>query len=339
MATLNTKMMNLLDLSSTFGKDGVVQTNIAEILAQMNQILEDMPWQEANMVDGHKGNIRTGLPEVYWAILNQGIPSSKSTYAQIKDTCGIIESLSQVDKRLIKLSGNEAQTRWLEAQGHIESIGQTLSENLFYGNAAINSERITGLSVRYSTRNKSTAQSAENVIHAGGAGSDNTSVWLVGWGRNVHGIYPRGSKAGLLQEDKGEQKSYDALGNSFYTKDELFSWGCGLHVADWRYAVRICNIDVSDLAGSTPPNLIDLMDEAIEHLPSTSDCTPVFYANRTVRKYLRQQVRKAVKDGGGLTFENYAGPGGKNRKQMYYSEVPIKRLDRLLNTEALVPNT
>ncbi len=47
------------------------------------------------------------------------------------------------------------------------------------------------------------AGNAQNIIDAGGTGTDNTSIWLV-WGENtVHGIFPKGQKAGIQMEDKG----------------------------------------------------------------------------------------------------------------------------------------
>ena len=57
--------------------------------------------------------------------------------------------------------------------------------------------------MRYNTINTSTSEVAKNVISAGGAGSC-TSVWLVVWGPNtIHGIFPKGSKAGLSHDDLG----------------------------------------------------------------------------------------------------------------------------------------
>ena len=68
---------------------------------------------------------------------------------------------------------------------------------------------------------------------------------------------------------------------------------------DWRYVVRICNIDVGDLvANSTPPDLITLMTKAVNRIPNLGVGKPVFYCNRTVKTFLEVQAFSAVKAGG-----------------------------------------
>jgi hypothetical protein len=53
--------------------------------------------------------------------------------------------------------------------------------------------------------------------------------------------------------------------------------------------------------------------------------------NRTMRRLLRKQERMAVGTGGGLTYDNVDG-----RKVLQFGEIPIRTVDALLNTEALV---
>jgi hypothetical protein len=42
----------------------------------------------------------------------------------------------------------------------------------------------------------------------------------------------------------------DANGNYYQALRSLYQWDNGLVVKDWRYVVRICNIDVSNLGQS-----------------------------------------------------------------------------------------
>ena len=111
---------------------------------------------------------------------------------------------------------------------------------------------------------------------------------------------------------------------------ERYQWKAGLVVRDWRYVVRIANIDVSDLAGGTPPDLIGAMEAAEEMLPNQLG-RPVFYVNRRVSRYLRKQVRTAVGAGGGLTYENFQG-----KRVLMFGSTPIRKVDAILNTEARV---
>ena len=60
-------------------------------------------------------------------------------------------------------------------------------------------------------------------------------------------------------------------------------------VKDWRYVVRICNIDISDLLGSAntqtaaaSTNLIKLMARALYRIPNMAMGRAAFYMNRTV---------------------------------------------------------
>ena len=76
-----------------------------------------------------------------------------------------------------------------------------MAETLIYGDTTVHPQRFTGLSARF---NSLAAKNGVNIIDAGGTGSNLTSIWLVVWGENtVHGLFPKGSKAGLQQEHKG----------------------------------------------------------------------------------------------------------------------------------------
>jgi hypothetical protein len=87
---------------------------------------------------------------------------------------------------------------------------------------------------------------------------------------------------------------------------------------------------VSDLAGGTPADLISAMEQADEIIPDELG-KRVFYVPRRVSRYLRKQVRTSVANGGGLTFENYAG-----KRIMTFDGVPIRKVDAILLTEARV---
>src|SRR5690606_38346105 len=110
-----------------------------------------------------------------------------------------------------------------------------------------------------------------------------------------------------------------------------FLWYCGLVVKDWRYVVRIANIDRTLLVknAATGADLIDLMVQAIEMLPNTRIGRAVFYVNRNIRSFLRRQI--ANKSNVWLTMEEIAG-----KKVMTFDGIPVKRVDALLNTEARV---
>lgn len=335
MATLPTKAgaVTLLDFAKSVDPDGKV-AKVVELLNQTNPILEDMLYVEGNLPTGHRTTVRTGLPSAIWRQLYQGVPASKSVRAQVDDSCGMLETRAEVDKDLAELNGNTAEFRLSEAQAFLEAMNQTMSTTLFYGDTAVNPEKFMGLAPRYSD---STTKNGQNIIKAGGASSGNTSVWLVCWGQNtVHGIFPKGSIAGLQHEDLGLIDAFDASNNRYRAYADHWQWKTGLCLRDWRYAVRIANIDVSDLNGLTgtqaitaATSIIKLMIQALHRLPSRSMGRCVFYANRTVRQML--DIIALEKSSAALSIREAAGQFETN-----FLGVPIKTADSLLNTEGVV---
>jgi hypothetical protein len=344
MATLGQSgKVTLLDIAKSLDPNGSVAA-VAELLSQTNEILTDMPFIEGNLPTGHKHTIRTGLPTAVWRQMYQGVPPSKSNRAQITDACGMLEARSEIDKKIAELNGNSAAFRLSEADSFIESMNQTMASTLFYGNTDTNPERFMGLAPRYSSLS---AANAQNIISAGGAGSDNTSVWLVVWGTNtVTGIFPKGSKAGLSHKDLGEIDAFDANNNRYRALADLFQWDIGLAVRDWRYAVRICNIDVSDLTGqattqaSTASTLIiKLMIKALARVPSMGKGRPVFYANRTVKEMLsviasdRSQNTLAFRES--MNQFGAVSPGSVST-DLVFQGVPVRTVDQITLAEAVV---
>ena len=324
--------LTLVDQAKRTDPDGRIAA-IAEILSQSNEILEDCPWVEGNLATGHRTTVRTGLPAVAWRKLNAGVQPSKSTTVQVDEAAGMLEAFGVVDKDLAELNGNTGEFRLSENVAFLEAMNQEQASTMFYGDTAVNPERFLGLSARYGTVNPANAQNADNVIDAGGTGTDNTSVWLIGWSPNtIHGIYPKGTQAGLVHEDLGLDTVFDAAGGRYRAYLDRYQWKCGLALRDWRYAVRICNIDVSDLTrnAATGADLIDLMTRALERIQSLSGVTPVFYANRTVRSFLRRQTVNRVASST-LQYDMVAG-----KPALRLAEVPIKRVDAILSTEARV---
>jgi hypothetical protein len=333
MATIGNTVPTLLDVAKRMNPDGGGIMPIAELLTQENEMLLDMPFYEGNLPTGSRITTRTGLPTVIYRKLNSGVPPSKSTTAQVDEACGIMEGRGQVDVDLAELNGNTAAFRLSESSSFMESMNQTMQVGAIYGNQEIVPESFTGLAPRFNTVNTANAQTANNVIDAGGTGSTNTSIWLIGWGeKTVHGIYPKGSKAGLVHKDLGEGDAFDVNGNRFRALMDQYQWKAGIAVKDWRYIVRIANIDVSALTknAATGGDIIDLMTQALELIQSLTGVTPVFYVSRRVRSFLRRQTVNKVA-AGTLSYDNVAG-----KPALMFGEVPVRRVDAILNTEARV---
>lgn len=333
MPVLASSLLTLVDWAKRVDPNGRID-KVAELLSQTNEILTDMPFMEGNLPTGHRASLRTGLPAPTWRLLNKGVPVTKSTTAQIDEACGILEDRSQIDQDLAMLNGNTPEFRLSEARAHIEGMNQEMASTLFYGNSGVSAEEITGLSPRYSSLS---ANNAQNIVDAGGTGSDNSSIWLVVWSdMSVYGIFPKGSKAGLIHEDLGLGDAFDSSNNRFRAYMDRWQWKAGICLKDWRYVVRVANIDISNLvAKSSAADIIELMIKAIHRLPNSYSGLgvgrPVFYMNRTVSQMLDIFRRDDVITGGGLTYEVVDG-----KRLNSFRGIPIRTVDALVQNEARV---
>ena len=339
MATLSTTNLTLADWAKRTDPEGRVPV-IAELLSQSNEILEDCVFKEGNLPTGDRVVIRTGLPTVYWRALNQGIPNSKSTTAQVDEACGMLEARSEVDKDLAMLNGNTAQFRLSEDVAFLEAMNQTMASTLFYGNPATDPKQFLGIAPRYSALSGS--NSANNVISAGGSGSDNSSVYLVVWGDNtVYCPFPKGSSAGLMHEDLGEQTVYNSDGSRLQAYATRYQWKNGLVVKDWRYIVRICNIDISDLkssgttqASNVSTQLVKCMNLALARIPNFGMGRAAFYMNRTIYSGLAIQAMDRSQNI--LAVQQGLSQFGTPQNWLSFLGVPCRRVDTILNNESVV---
>ncbi len=332
MATLATNTLTLADWAKRIDPDtNAVTPAIVELLAQTNEILTDMQWKEGNLPTGHRLTMRTGLPSVAWRRLNEGIAKSKSQTAQVDEACGMLEAICEVDKDLADLNGNTAAFRMSESKAFIEAMNIEMARVLFYGNSNVDPEQIMGLAPRYSTI--SGATNGQNILSAGGTGSTNASIYLVGWGEEgVYGIFPKGSKAGLQHTPSADfEWAFDSNNRRFKAYIDHYQWKCGIALADWRYVCRIANISVTALTtNSSPAAIIDYMSRAIDRLPKTSGgIKPVFYMNRTIYSFLKLQAMNRSQNALSLKEAN-------KQFELSFLDIPIRKVDQLLNTETKV---
>jgi len=329
MATLSTTNPTLADVAKRQDPDGKIDA-IVELLSETNEILDDMTFMEGNLPTGHRTTIRSGLPSSTWRKLNYGVQPSKSTTVQVTDTAGMLEAYAEVDKALADLNGNTSAFRLSEDRAFLESMNQEMANTLFYGDTGTDPEKFMGLAPRFSS---TSAENGDNIISAGGSGSDNTSIWLVVWGGNTcHGIYPKGSMAGLKHQDLGEVTLEDAANGKYQGYRTHYKWDVGVSLRDWRYVVRIPNIDVSNLtkdASGSSANLVDLMVQAVEKVPNLGLGRAVFYGNRTISSFLRRQITNTSNVN--LSLDEVAG-----KRVMSFDGIPFRRNDAILNTEAAV---
>lgn len=338
MSTLSTYNLTLVDWAKRLDADGRIPV-IAELLSQTNEILTDCVFKEGNLPTGERVVIRTGLPTVYWRALNQGIPSSKSTTVQVDEACGMLEARSEVDKDLAMLNGNTAQFRLSEDFAFLEAMNQEMASTMFYGNPATEPKEFLGIAPRYS--DSSGPANAQNILSGGGS-TDLTSIYLVVWGeQTVYCPFPKGSKAGLIHQDLGEQTVYNSDGTRLQALATLYQWKNGLVVKDWRYVVRIANIDTAALIAQSGTQaitaataIVKLMGRALDRVPNLAMGRPVFYMNRTVHSGLRLMAMD--KNASVLSIQKAMGEFGTSKSWLDFEGVPLRKCDAILNSETAV---
>lgn len=329
MATVGGTNPTLADVLARTQPDGGVETNLAEVNMQVNEeLLTDMTFIEGNLPTGHQHTIRTGYPSATWRKFNYGVAQTKSRTQQVTDSCGMLEARSEIDEELAELNGNAQAWRFSEDKAHIIGMNEQLATAVMYSSTKTDPEKIHGLAPRFSALTG--AATSDQILNAGGTGSDNTSIWLVGWGpEGVFGVYPKGTKAGLEVNDKGKEPVKDADSNTYYAYVTQYKWKIGLAVKDWGYVVRIANIDYSDLVktAATGADLVDLMVQASELIKDKTNVRPAFYCSRGIRTWLRRQILN--KSNVNLTFDNVEG-----KRILAFDEIPVRRLDAILHTES-----
>ncbi len=341
MATLLGGRATLLDIQRSIDPDGT-PAMVAEMMHKVNPILDDLPMMEGNLQTGHQGTIRTGLPTVAWRLLNYPTVKSKSKKAQVIDTVGNLEAWGEVDEEVFLLNGASQAFRLNEDVAHIEAMAQEIATTLFYGNTAVDPEKFLGLVPRFNAL--SGAQSSSQVIAGGGAGADNTSIWMIAWGpQTITGIYPKGMNGGLTVEDLGLETSEttDGLMRVLRTK---FNQKIGLHIKDWESIVRVCNLDVSDMVAGTV-DLVDLLIQAWYTVPLRlrNVGRMVFYCNSTVKQALVKRAMSVKDPSNADTGTSISGGNSLTVSQIEGGEpmlrfwgVPIKEVDAINNAEDLV---
>lgn len=331
MAGVGNTYLDLADLYKQ-QENGKVSSTIIEILNETNEMLDDMIVLPCNEGTTHKTTVRTGLPSPTWKKLYQHTQPTKSTTAQVVDTTAMAEDFSEIDEDLVELADDKAQFRLNESKAHLQGISQDHQSKIIYGNTASDPEQFLGLAPRF---NSLSAVNGNNIIDAGGTGSDNTSVWFMIWGQTtVHGIYPKGTMAGVQHKDLGVESKTDSSGGILRVYRDQYKLKAGVSLRDWRYVVRIANIDVSDLQAGTV-DIYKYMRKAYWKLPKDwkAKGKAAIYCNSDVLEALDA---KQTSGHSGTATVQLKPAEVQGKEVLMYRDIPLRQVDAILNTEAQI---
>jgi len=333
-------MYTLADWAKLLDPNGQIAT-IVEMMTPINEVLMDAVYLEGNLPTGNRTTVRADIPRGTWRMLNYGVRNTKGKTAQVEDASGMLEAYSEVDKALADLNGNTAAFRLAEDKPHIDGMNIVLAETVFYGDTRVYPERFMGWAPRYDSltaqdSKPSAANYMNQVIDMGGTGNNLTSVWLVVWGfSTVFMFFPKGSKAGIEVQDLGEATLFDEDGTKYQGYRSHYKFHYGMCVRDWRYIVRICNIDPTKMPDSDPPATPDgtldwrLMIKAKNTVPTLGAGRPVFYAGRQTKTMF--DIAAAGKSNMSFQMQDWAG-----QPVTTFLGIPVRQCDAILETESQI---
>lgn len=329
MAAVGQQYLTLVDRAQRLGagKDKNKAMTVAELLSQTNDIIADIPYVDANQGTTHLIGQRVGLPATYWKQMNKGTPSGKSRVVQQKEGTAVLKTVGVVDNEM----PNKSMLRQDEMVASMSALSNDMATELFYGTAAT-PEGLVGLSARYSD---TTAGNGRNILSLNGAGADNASIWLIGFGRRaIYGVLPMGFGSGIQHKPYIDVPVTDADGNTFMATRDEYNFASGLCVEDWNYSVRICNIDVSAaLADPTGASvaITNTMIKAMYRVPSLNAAGIKFgwYMNRDMLTVL--DIQGTNKNNAYFTSSEVEGV-----TRTKFRGIPLRLCDALLSTEAVV---
>lgn len=319
MSTVTMKYNTLFDLATESDGKGVLLP-IVEMMSEVNSIIQDLPMIQCNSGVFHKAVIRNGLPTGTFRKVYGGVAPEKSEKVSITDTTCMLEAFSQVDEAVAIRSGNSDRYRLREVKSFIEGLSQNMANVLFYGDTDVDPEKINGFAQRYNSYGTDKTKSSWNVLNAGGAASDNASIYLINWGEDfVTGLYPTGArtKIGVAHDPLGRIKTDLPDGGSRMDLVDHFIAEFGLHVADWRRVVRIANIKTGNFGTSNAPDLLSFMRKASYRIPggATNQVSGklCWYMNGDVMEELERQyyavtnMQLVLNNADGKPMANYRG--------------------------------
>lgn len=328
MAALSGNLPTLLDQIKALDPNGA-RARVVEMMAKRNPIVRDAVAVEGNLATGHRFVARNGLPTLGWRKLNAGVAPSKSTTVQIDETCGLLDGYSQVDVELARLNGGSGAFLASENDAFLQAFENEVSSALFYYSTKSDPEKIHGFSPRYDDGAAGINKNYILPCTSGASGNDQASMWFITWGeQTAHLIYPKGTAAGLDHKDMGEQLIADASGNLNTYLVNHWTWRLGLCLKDYRYHVRIANIDQS-AESNTATTLLQAMVKAYNMIQDYNSGRTVIYCNRSVLNLLDNQLFN--KSNNWLSYADWNG-----KPSLMFRGLPVQICDALLNTESPV---
>jgi len=313
--------------------------DVAEVLNETNDIIADAIVQQGNDITSHVAARRTALPAASWIKIGEGWNATVGRLQQVRETIGQLKARYQCPQDVMRIQPNPGKFRSQQERTYIESMGQEFANTMVAGSIAGEPpEEFDGFMARYPTLSTNTATYVISNGATLGGGATLTSIWFVQWrAGGVYLIYPRNATGGgIKKEDKGlvytlSDTSAAAPAIEYQNKQlwayiTEFSWDVGLCIEDTRCVKRLA--DISTLA-ATDTNTLD--EDKIIQIRNNfkTPGTISMYCNETIFTQLQILAKDKMN-------VNYSPDSPFGKPQMYFLDMPVRRLDAIPTNEALV---
>lgn len=313
--------------------------DVAEVLNETNDIIADAIVQQANDITSHVIARRTALPRPSWIKIGQGWDATVGRLQQARETIGQLKARYQCPQDVMRIQPNPGKYRSQQERTYVEAMGQEFANTLVAGSIAGEPpEEFDGFMARYP---KLSTADATYVISNGaslGGGTSLTSIWFAQWRPGgVYLIYPRNATGGgINKEDKGlvytlsdtsvEAPTLEYQNKQLWAYITEFAWDVGLCIEDTRTVKRLANISTvaaTDTATLDEDKIIQIRNNF--KTPGTIS----MYCNETIFTQLQILAKDKMN-------VQYAPDSPFGKPQMFFLDMPVRRLDAIPTDEALV---
>ncbi len=331
MGTLNQTLPGLFELDAMDRPDGDGFLQMVYSMTEMQDILKDIPFFQANDRTSHKYVRNTGLVSGTWVDLNDGITASKGVMAPDRAEIGMLESRLVADKRMASIEPNfEAYVEQL-AKPHYEGLSNDMADAIVNGTMS-GGYHFNSIEAHI-TDSSQTDQFGQKMCHTFGGSSTLSSMLAIDWGPNkVYGVYPRGHRNyGVEKYEYGGDQLTDGVNSSdmrSYVCD--FAWHMGLVIADDRCIRRIANMEPTGSLYNPRASTFSVYP-IIDALLSMHNMgrTAILYTNRAIFGMLWKAAKAD-------STVNYTGQNPWDQPNYEFSGTRIRFSDSLLTTETQV---
>jgi hypothetical protein len=313
--------------------------DLADTVSKATGIMQFLEFHPTNQAFDHLTARRTDQGTPTTRIANEGAQEIKASSEQVIDIPVHYKKVIKPDKLCLRKFNSPEQWKADEVRAIFQAYAEEYTEQLISGDSLTDPGRsIDGFAKRLGSLPSDVNDVTDRyhtVRSGGGAGADNTSIYVLGIGKQgVYGLFHKNGQAGFQMKQLPEQLIPLGTGDIVSSPIDL-SWDVGLSATNHRAMGRLCNIDYSDLTDDASAG-VNLMNELTRLINSTKVKTmglkPVMLANESIITYFENQRRNFGGNGVGDANADI----GKMGELTTFKGIPFVQTDAIGIAEAVV---